>query len=47
MGRIILEFGNTIVPVIAKFADLMKYTAVNDDCNITCASECYSPITLT
>lgn len=43
MGKIIIQFGKTMLPVIEKFTSNLKYLNTNDDCDIGCASQCFNP----
>lgn len=43
VGKIILEYGNTIAPVYKAYGDLMGELQVNSACNETCAVKCWKP----
>lgn len=42
-GRLIMNFGKTVVPVAEHLADIMKYMQVNPMCKQECAINCLSP----
>jgi hypothetical protein len=43
MGSLILNFADTVVPIYEDEADLLSYFSVNEDCDQTCATSCFSP----
>lgn len=42
-AKSILNFGETVVPVLKKWAEAAKGVQINKQCNQTCAVDCFGP----
>ncbi len=43
-GKVILNFGSTVVPAVKSWADLAGNLNVDQNCNQTCALNCVVPV---
>jgi hypothetical protein len=41
-AKVILNFGNTVLPIYERYVDYLKFYTVDDSCNIDAASQCFN-----